>query len=481
VPESWISHTDVTGGSFFCGACEELGVVLVFGSEALLEPGVVAAALLGVLAGAEALLAAGASAADGSGALELAAGVAAAAARSRAAIAASTSGRRLASEAASEPAKELSGPGPTAAPTATPIPSIAAASMALQRARGTRTSRGGRAVACAAGEGSVVVSSMSVSRWARPCAAPASVPAGIAHNLAYPDLIYRDYGMLHDRSCQQARTESLQMNRIRRISAAIVAVGVLGVAAPAAASASTTITISGATASYPLVSLLASKYHKLHSSIRFRIAQGGSQVGVNDVAGGRVSVGDVSRDPESKDPAGLVFYPIAKYGICVVTNKANALANLTSSQLQAIFTGKTRTWSSVPGAGASGSIDLISRTSVAGVLTSFQTLLLEGKKVSTLAAEEPSEGLLKQQVENDPNSIGFISNYQSDKGGVNVVGLNGVQCNRSNALSGQYGGVARFYEVTKGKASGAASQFIGWIEKSAAAKSIINTQWISIS
>jgi phosphate transport system substrate-binding protein len=271
------------------------------------------------------------------------------------------------------------------------------------------------------------------------------------------------------------------MNRIRRISAALVAVGVLGVAAPAAASATTTITISGATASYPLVSLLASKYEKVHPhKVKFKISQGGAQVGINDVAAGRVTIGDVSRDPESKDPTGLVFYPIAKYAICVITNKSNPLANLTSAQLVSIFTGKTRTWSGVPGASATGTIDLISRTSVAGVLTSFQTLLLEGKKVASIATEELSEGLLKQQVESDPNSIGFVSNYQSDKGGVNAVGLNGVQCNRANAVSGQYSGVARFYEVTKGKASGAASAFIGWIEKSAAAKAIINTQWISI-
>ena len=91
-----------------------------------------------------------------------------------------------------------------------------------------------------------------------------------------------------------------------------------------------------------------------------------------------------------------------------------------------IFTGKTRSWSGVSGASESGTIDLISRSSTAGVLTSFQTLLLEGKKVSSIAAEESSDGLVKQTVENDPNAIGFVSNYQSDKGGVNVVGLNGV-------------------------------------------------------
>src|SRR6266403_4857030 len=118
------------------------------------------------------------------------------------------------------------------------------------------------------------------------------------------------------------------MTRIRRLSAVLVAAGVLGVAAPAAASARSTITISGATASYPLVSLLAQKYVKTHPhKVKFRIAQGGAQIGINDVAAGRVSIGDVSRDPIASDPAGLVFYPIARYGICIVTNKANPVTN----------------------------------------------------------------------------------------------------------------------------------------------------------
>jgi len=275
------------------------------------------------------------------------------------------------------------------------------------------------------------------------------------------------------------------MNRFRRLSVALAVAGVLGVAAPVAANATRLVTISGATASYPLVSLLAQKYVKTHpKKVKFKIAQGGAQVGINDVAGGRVTIADVSRDPLPTDPAGLVFYPIAKYAICVITNKANTLSNLTTSQLESVFTGTTpkfRNWSQVAGATASGTIDVISRTSVAGVLTSFQTLLLEGKKVTPLGAEEASEGLLKQQVENDPNSIGFVSNYQADLGGVNVVSLNGVPCNRATATSGQYSGIARFYEVTKGKATGAASAFIGWIDSSAAAKKIISSQWIPIS
>src|ERR1700745_923211 len=100
------------------------------------------------------------------------------------------------------------------------------------------------------------------------------------------------------------------MNRIRRLSLAFAVAGVVGAAAPAAASALTTITISGATASYPLVSLLAAKYNKVHPhKVKCGSTQGGPQSGITDVAAGRVTIGDVSRDPLSADPAGLVFYP----------------------------------------------------------------------------------------------------------------------------------------------------------------------------
>jgi phosphate transport system substrate-binding protein len=271
------------------------------------------------------------------------------------------------------------------------------------------------------------------------------------------------------------------MHRIRRIAASLAAVTLIGSAVPAIASAASVITISGATASYPLVQLLAHKYSKLnHNKVAFRIAQGGAQIGVNDVAAGRVTIGDVSRDPLPNDPTGLDFYPIAKYAICVVTNKSNPVSTLSEAQIQAIFTGKIREWSQVPGAGVSGPIDLISRTSTAGVLTNFKTLFLANKSVSKLAAEKPSEGLLEQSVESDHNAIGFLSNYRADQGTVNPVGFNGTACTRANALSGQYGAVAHFYEVTKGPATGLAAKFIAWIDTSKAARKIISTQWIPI-
>lgn len=268
---------------------------------------------------------------------------------------------------------------------------------------------------------------------------------------------------------------------LRRLAASVAAVTLIGSAVPAIASATSVITISGATASYPLVELLAHKYAKLvHNKVTFRIAQGGAQVGINDVAAGRVTIGDVSRDPLPSDPPGLDFYPIAQYAICVVTNKSNPLASLTEAQVQAIFTGKDTQWSQVPGATATGPIEVISRTSTAGVLTNFKTLFLDNKSILKSATEESSEGLLEQQVANSPNAIGFLSNYRADQGTVNPVGFNGVGCTLANAVSGQYTQLARFYEVTKGPATGAAAKFIAWIDTSAAAKKIISSEWIPI-
>jgi phosphate transport system substrate-binding protein len=267
-----------------------------------------------------------------------------------------------------------------------------------------------------------------------------------------------------------------------QLIASFAAVTLIGAAVPAIASATSVITISGATASFPLVQLLAHKYSKLeHNKVSFRISQGGTTIGINDVAAGRVTIADVSRDPLlTGEPSGLVYYPIAEYGICVVTNKSNTLPSLNEAQIQAIFEGKDKTWSQVNGATASGSIDLYSRTSTAGVLTNFKTLFLANKSVLSTAAEEPSEGQLEQSVANDPLGIGFLSNYRADQGTVNPVAYNGVACTRANVASGQYTATARFYEVTKGPATGAAASFISWVRTSKAARKIISTQWVPI-
>jgi phosphate transport system substrate-binding protein len=270
------------------------------------------------------------------------------------------------------------------------------------------------------------------------------------------------------------------MRRPRRFIAPIVVIAAL-VVVPAIAYAATTISMSGATASFPLIELLSNKYSQLkHKKVVFKISQGGASVGIADAAAGRVSIGNSSRPPQAGDPSGLVFYPIAKYFVCVVTNPANPVSNLTAAQVQQIFTGKVRNWSQVSGATATGAIDVYSRTSVAGVLTTFQNSLLGGSKVGSFATQEASEGLMQNSVKKDPSGIGFLSDYFALAKGINPVGYNGTGCSVANVVAGTYPGVSDFYEVTKGQATGPSEAFIYWIQSNPVAKKIIEANWIPL-
>jgi len=128
--------------------------------------------------------------------------------------------------------------------------------------------------------------------------------------------------------------------RLRLLGVSAIVAGVAGAAIPATASAVPVITMSGSTSVAPLASLLAKAYLKQYPGrVKFKLAQGGSDVGVADVAAGRVTIGNSSRDPKDTDPGGLVFNKIAKDAICIITNPGNPVANLSQDQIQGIFSG----------------------------------------------------------------------------------------------------------------------------------------------
>ena len=152
-----------------------------------------------------------------------------------------------------------------------------------------------------------------------------------------------------------------------RIAGALCAVTALAVA-PAAAQAET-ITMSGSTSVAPLASALAKAFP---GNTSFRLSQGGSDIGIADVSRGRVDLGMSSRDPKPSDPGGIVFNKIARDALCVATNPSNPVPNLSGEVVRAIFSGRIRSWSDVPGAKATGPISLVVRTPASGSQDAFQ-------------------------------------------------------------------------------------------------------------
>lgn len=266
---------------------------------------------------------------------------------------------------------------------------------------------------------------------------------------------------------------------------AVATVSAVTLAAPAtgvAAAKKTTITMSGSTSVAPLAALLIKSYLKGpgKGKVVFRLAQGGSDVGIGDVARGRVSIGNSSRDPKASGEAGgVVFNKIAKDALCLVVNSQNGISNLTQSQIQAIFSGKTRDWKDIPGSGRTGTINLVTRTAASGTQDAFQKIFMGSATVSSAAAAQGTSGLVATAVKNDPNAIGYVSlDFASQ---LKTVAYNGVACNLQTAKTGEYGGVRTFWMVTRGAATGAVKKFIDWIRSAPAARKIISTNWVPLS
>jgi len=263
----------------------------------------------------------------------------------------------------------------------------------------------------------------------------------------------------------------------------VTAVAILAVTAaalPATAGAKKpTITMSGSTSVAPLVAKLAPAYLKAcRKCVTFRLAQGGSDIGVSDAARGRVSIGNSSRDPKPTDPGGLVFTKIARDAICVITNPANTVPNLSQDTIKAVFSGTINDWSQVPGSTITGPIDLTVRTPASGTQDAFQKIFMGTAKIDSKAAEKASNGLVQQAVKSDKQAIGYVS--LAFTSGTNPAAYNGVGCNLRDAKSGQYGGVRNFWMVTLGDPSGAVSKWISWIRKNSVAAKIIATEWVPL-
>ena len=258
----------------------------------------------------------------------------------------------------------------------------------------------------------------------------------------------------------------------------LVAIAALMVIPAGAQAAKSTITISGSTSVAPLATLLAQKYVKSPAGkgTKFKILQGGSDVGISDVSRGRVTVGMSSRDPKPSDPGGIVFNRIAKDAICLVTNPANGVASFDQALVQNIFSGKIRSWDQVPGAKEKGTIDLFVRTPASGTQDAFDKIFMSPEKIFSGASQKASNGLVQQSVQRDKAGIGYVSLAFTK--GTTVGSYKGVPCTLRNAKSGQYGGVRSFYFVTRGAASGPVKKWIKWTRSNKAALKIAASEWV---
>src|SRR4051795_9755317 len=163
---------------------------------------------------------------------------------------------------------------------------------------------------------------------------------------------------------------------MRRAAALLIVAASLAVAAPARAAP--TITMSGDIVVGALVADLAYFYrHSVTRAPSFSLSGGNTSTGIADVQRGVSDAGLVSRNLLADDPPGLVLTPLAISGVCLISNRANPVAQLTRAQIQDIVAARVTSWSQIPGAARSDPIVPVVLDATMGAAHVFESVFID--------------------------------------------------------------------------------------------------------
>jgi phosphate transport system substrate-binding protein len=262
-----------------------------------------------------------------------------------------------------------------------------------------------------------------------------------------------------------------------RTAALLAAVAALAGAAPARAQ--TTITMSGDPVVQALVADLV--YFYRHSGVdnppRFALAGGNTTAGIADTERGIADGGLVSRAKLAGDPADLVLTPLAVSGICLISNRANPVANLSRAQLQDLVAGRVTSWSQIPGARRSDAIVPVGLTLFTGAGQVFQSVFVDP---TTPVAWKPvtvqTSAQVRDYVEQTAGAFSYVDLALT--GPVHVIDYEGVACTRATIKAGSYPARRPLGIVTRGAPRGALGRFLRWATTSRKARAVIASRYI---
>ena len=107
------------------------------------------------------------------------------------------------------------------------------------------------------------------------------------------------------------------------------------------------ITLAGSTSVAPLMDVMKDEYVKLNPDVTIEIQESGSSAGIQSAMEGATEIGMSSRELKEDEAKELTSKQIAMDGIAVIVNKNNTTDNLTSEQIQSIYTGDVTDWADV--------------------------------------------------------------------------------------------------------------------------------------
>ncbi|HCK66262.1 MAG TPA: phosphate ABC transporter substrate-binding protein [Anaerolineae bacterium] len=177
-----------------------------------------------------------------------------------------------------------------------------------------------------------------------------------------------------------------------------------------------TLSISGAFALYPMMTVWADEFSKLHPGVTFDVQGGGAGKGMTDTIAGAVDIGMISRTIKEEETAqGIFWVSVTKDAVFPIINTENPVAQqilekgISQETFNKIYiTGEITTWGEVVGDPTNTDpINIFTRSDAAGAAEQWSKYSGGAAQEDLLGIGVNGEPAMLDTVLKDPFGIGF--------------------------------------------------------------------------
>lgn len=175
------------------------------------------------------------------------------------------------------------------------------------------------------------------------------------------------------------------------------------------------ISVSGAFAMFPIVTVWAEEYSKLHPNVTFDVQAGGAGKGMTDMLTGAADIAMLSRDARQEElDQGSFLVPVTIDAVVGTINANNPYLaevqaqGITPEEAKAIWiTGEITTWGQLLGTDATEKINVYTRSDSAGAAEMWALFSLGEAQEDLVGTAVNADPGVAEAVRQDPLGLGY--------------------------------------------------------------------------